>query len=303
MTAAPTGAHQTVRASRNNARARAWGTALSDYRQYLIAVGRAPKTRRLRMGYAGMFADTATKMPHRTKVDDLHQFLAANPQWSPSTRRVVIASLRDFFGWMQKTERRPDNPALALPSVRVPQRPPRPCPDAVLAEVLATADERTKLMIEAAAFCGLRRSEIAGLHSGSLTRTPEGWAVSITGKGGKERTVPVSDDMATAISARRGWTFPGQQPGQHLCPEIVGRLVADALPLGWTCHTLRHRFASAAYRADRDIRAVQELLGHSSVATTQIYTAVPDDARRRAATAAQVITPAAEYVEPEGARR
>ena len=113
-----------------------------------------------------------------------------------------------------------------------------------------------------------------------------GYALTVTGKGGKTRTVPISDSLAAAIEARgSGWTFPGLTDG-HLGAERVGQLVARALPAGWTCHTLRHRFASAAYRAERDIRAVQELLGHASVATTQIYTAVPDDAKRRAALAA-----------------
>ena len=62
--------------------------------------------------------------------------------------------------------------------------------------------------------------------------------------------------------------------------------LARTLPDAWTTHTLRHRFASAAYAADRDIRAVQELLGHASVSTTQIYTAIPAEAARRAVASA-----------------
>jgi len=65
----------------------------------------------------------------------------------------------------------------------------------------------------------------------------------------------------------------------------VGRIMSDALGgprSGWTAHTLRHRFATRAYAGDRDILSVQQLLGHSSVATTQRYTAPPDDALRKA---------------------
>ena len=80
-----------------------------------------------------------------------------------------------------------------------------------------------------------------------------------------------------------------QRTGGHLAPATVGIMVARELPGDWTCHTLRHRFASVAYRQDRDIRAVQELLGHTSVTTTQIYTAVPDGAKRRAAAAAYIV--------------
>ncbi|WP_022899139.1 tyrosine-type recombinase/integrase, partial [Humibacter albus] len=79
--------------------------------------------------------------------------------------------------------------------------------------------------------------------------------------------------------------FPGRVDG-HLSAAYVSKLISRALPEGVTAHPLRHRFASRAYAAERDIRAVQELLGHASVATTQIYTAVPDAALRRAALAA-----------------
>jgi site-specific recombinase XerD len=60
--------------------------------------------------------------------------------------------------------------------------------------------------------------------------------------------------------------------------NVIGSLLAD----GWTAHTLRHRFASLCYAHERDLRAVQELLGHASITTTQIYTAVPDGAMRDA---------------------
>ena len=130
-------------------------------------------------------------------------------------------------------------------------------------------------------------------------RDLDGWSLRVLGKGGRVRRVPLTDDMADQISARgAGWTFQGQvSDGQavlgdrtagHLSAGRVGELVSELLPNPWTTHTLRHRFASAAYRADRDIRAVQELLGHVSVATTQVYTAVPDDAKRRAARAASL---------------
>jgi integrase/recombinase XerC len=75
--------------------------------------------------------------------------------------------------------------------------------------------------------------------------------------------------------------FPGAEDG-HLTPQHVGKLMARALPDHWTAHTLRHRFATRAYRGSRNLRAVQVLLGHSSVATTERYTAVEDDEIRAA---------------------
>ena len=154
-------------------------------------------------------------------------------------------------------------------------------------------------MLALGACAGLRRAEIATCRGDALERDLDGWSLRVLGKGGRVRRVPLTDDMADQISARgTGWTFQGQvSDGQavlgdrtagHLSAGRVGELVSELLPNPWTTHTLRHRFASAAYRADRDIRAVQELLGHVSVATTQVYTAVPDDAKRRAARAASL---------------
>ena len=80
---------------------------------------------------------------------------------------------------------------------------------------------------------------------------------------------------------KSGWLFPTGFGG-HLTPDRVGRLVALALPGDYSMHTLRHRFATPAYRGTRNLRAVQPLLGHESIATTERYTAV-DDAEIRAA--------------------
>jgi integrase/recombinase XerC len=117
----------------------------------------------------------------------------------------------------------------------------------------------------------------------------------VHGKGGKQRIVPISDDLAEAIrqgaaghtpgSSSHCWLFP-DGCGGHLSPQWVGELVKQALPDGYTMHSLRHRFASRAYRGTRNLRAVQTLLGHASIATTERYTAVDDDEARAAAMAA-----------------
>lgn len=187
---------------------------------------------------------------------------------------------------------------------------PRPAPDAVWSAAIAGADPRVRLMLRLAAEAGLRRAEIARVHRRDLTRGPAGAALLVHGKGGKLRVVPLGDDLAAAIAGVRsadtskgvrqtdtltdgvsetdpivGYLFPGDEDG-HLSPRWVGKLMAGALPDHWTAHTLRHRFATRAYRGSRNLRAVQTLLGHSSVATTERYTAVDDDEIRAAAMAA-----------------
>lgn len=125
---------------------------------------------------------------------------------------------------------------------------------------------------------------------------PGGPQLVVRGKGGKTRIVPLGEQLAAAVCAgaaghtpylpAEGWLFPAWPGGGHLTPAHVGKLVAAALPAGWSMHMLRHRFATRAYRGSRNLRAVQVLLGHSSVATTERYTAVDDDEIRAAAMAA-----------------
>lgn len=126
-------------------------------------------------------------------------------------------------------------------------------------------------MLALGACAGLRRAEIATCRGDALERDLDGWSLRVLGKGGRVRRVPLTDDMADQISARgQGWTFQGQVSGGqavlgdrtagHLSAGRVGELVSELLPN----------------------------LGHVSVATTQVYTAVPDDAKRRAARAASL---------------
>jgi integrase/recombinase XerC len=81
-----------------------------------------------------------------------------------------------------------------------------------------------------------------------------------------------------------GYLFPADATAdRHLTPERVGLLVGRVLPEGYSMHKLRHRYATRAYRGSRNLRAVQTLLGHASIATTERYTAVDDDEIRAAA--------------------
>lgn len=140
-------------------------------------------------------------------------------------------------------------------------------------------------MLQLAASAGLRCREIALVHSDDLVRDLAGWSLIVHGKGDRTRHVPLTEDLALELRTYEGWVFPGQIDG-HLSAAYVSKLLSRVLP-GATAHQLRHRFATRAYQlGGRDIRAVQELLGHASVATTQIYTGVDQDSLRRAALAA-----------------
>lgn len=131
-------------------------------------------------------------------------------------------------------------------------------------------------MLELMAYAGLRRMEVAKVHTRDVIITSHSSAIRVTGKGGHTRIVPVPGHLATKIRDRRGWLFPGDDHG-HLSAAYVGKLVSRALPDGVTGHQLRHRYATEGYRRGHDIRAVQELLGHAKLDTTMIYTHVTSD--------------------------
>lgn len=260
-----------------------WCEAIQGFIVWLAAGGRAPATRELRRYHLASLADTVPGGPLTATEDDLTAWLG-NDDWSANTRRSARASVVGFFRWLHVSGRRADDPAALLPTVPGVLGKPRPCPEAALKSAVIAAGPRERLMLALAAGVGLRRAEVARTRVDDVTATLDGPTLRVVGKGGRVRSVPISDELADAIAARgRGWLFPNVVTGEPLTPAHVGKCISRLLPPGWTTHTLRHRFASAAYRQDRDIRAVQELLGHASVATTQIYTEIPDDARRRAA--------------------
>lgn len=223
--------------------------------------------------------------PQETTTEDLLRWACAQ-RWAPETRHSYYVTVREFFAVIRPA----NNPASDLPVIHRHIPEPRPTPELVFQTALMNADERTADILTIAGRAGLRRSEIAQLNLADLTEDLLGASLRIVGKGGKERFIPITDEVAAIIRRRgktnpEGWVFPSRDGG-HISSRWLAKLTARALPAGWSLHTLRHRFATKAYAGERDIIAVQRLLGHSSIATTQRYTAPPSDALRRAVHAA-----------------
>lgn len=121
---------------------------------------------------------------------------------------------------------------------------------------------------------GLRRAELAAVHSDDVAELVTGPALLVTdGKGGKQRWVPLPPDLAQWVRMQRGWIFPSKDGG-HISANGVGLWYSRRL--GKNTHSLRHRYATRAYASSKDLHAVKQLLGHSSVATTQVYLSVAD---------------------------
>lgn len=218
-------------------------------------------------------------------VDDLAGWLAAG-RWSPNTRKSARSALRCFYGWAVTTGRLVESPATRLPPVRVPRAKPRPTPEPVYRSALDEADERARLVLELAGRVGLRRGEIAQVRGVDVEADLTGDSLRVVGKGGHVRTVPLPADLGERLrSYGESWVFPSPYGG-HLTPHHLAKIARAYLPAGVSLHTLRHRCASTAYAATRDLRAVQELLGHTRPETTAGYVLVPDDAVRAAMSAA-----------------
>jgi integrase len=266
-------------AARRNVTAE-WAAGIGPWLAWLTAGAARPETLNLRRyqieRLAAAFPD---RSPWAVGPDDLAGWIASH-RWSLESIRSHRSAVRSFYGWAHASGLIEADPARLLRKVPAAAAKPRPAPEEVVDRALAAADGRVYLMLMLGARHGLRRGEIAEIHSEDLIPGIGGWSLLVHGKGGKTRVVPLLPDVARALRERpAGWTFPNRGGG-HLTAGHVGKLISATMPRGVTPHQLRHRFASRAYQGSGDIRAVQELLGHASVATTQRYTAIANDALR-----------------------
>jgi integrase len=273
----------------------AWRQPIADYCLALAAAGQSASTIRARRHALVRLGRELRCAPAEVTGEQLVGWFGRQ-QWQPETRRGQRSAVRSFFSWAYRTGRVPDYLADDLPSVRIPGSVARPVPDDAWRRAIAAAGPRVALMMRLAAEAGLRRAEVAQVHTRDVVEGHGGAQLVVQGKGGKTPIVPISAQLAAAVRAgsaghttgtpAEGWLFPAWPRDEHLTANHVGKLVAAALPADWSMHKLRHRFATRAYRGSRNLRAVQVLLGHASVATTQRYTAVDDDEIRAAMMAA-----------------
>lgn len=260
-----------------------WAKPLDDFVAYLAAAKTGAKSQYLRKYHVRRFALHTRLNPWSVELFHIVDYLAAHSSWSASTARTAAASLKLFYRWALIAGYVHDDPTVNLPKIRQDVGTPRPAPLEAISKGERAQDWRVRLMVSLAAYAGLRACEVAAVHTDDVFPDLVGWSLRVHGKGRKVRIVPLRPELRHLLSQLpEGYIFPGNDDG-HLSAAYVSKLISRALPNGVTAHQLRHSFASRAYRASgNDIRAVQELLGHSSVATTQIYTAVEPESLRRA---------------------
>ena len=265
-----------------------WDRAIEQWEKALKVAGRTGPTIRMR-------GDTLRRLareigvPSPGMVTDVRLIeWASKNEWAQETRRSIYAGIRGFYEWAQETGITINNPAKRLPAVKPATPAPRPAPEQVYRDALTKADARTRLLLRLGAEVGLRRAEIAQIHARDIFLDLYGYSLKVYGKGGKVRYVPLTASLVAEMQkAGDGYLFPNGD-GKHLTPHHLGKLDKRVLTETWTLHTLRHRFATVTHTATHDLLAVQRLLGHSSVATTQRYIAVSTDALRAVVATAQV---------------
>ncbi|HWW64917.1 MAG TPA: tyrosine-type recombinase/integrase [Sphingomonadaceae bacterium] len=232
-------------------------------------------------------------------AEDLGRLGAA---WMPLARATVArkaAALRRFYGFLAEEGLRTDDPSSALPRPRAERTLPRTLDHADIDRLFATLEERRAArpddsavlrliaLVELLYGSGLRATELVSLPRRALSGDRP--FLILRGKGGRERLVPISDRARAAVAvwgacvpADAPWLFPSGR--SHLSRvrlyQLLKALAAEAgiAPTRISPHVLRHAFATHLLEGGADLRALQTMLGHADIATTQIYTHV--DSRR-----------------------
>lgn len=223
--------------------------------------------------------------------EDLKRWqLERSQQIAPPAMRGEMSNVRQFYRWVVREGLRMDDPTIRLDLPRVPRRLPRPIADADLARAIEAADATHAVILGLACFAGLRACEIARLDWSHIVTTSDSPHLRVEdGKGGHGRIVPLADaltDLLNKLPHRRGHVIRRIDGRAHpYTPNVISHLANTYLHragIPETLHQARHRFASATYQACRDIRAVQDLMGHASPTTTSIYAQVAPGVASRA---------------------
>ena len=292
----------------------AWRAALDAFDEDLRRRAVAARTRRAYGADAERFAHWAAGrdlLPATIDVRGVRRYVAtlSEQRQAPTTVARKLASLRALFGVQVSLGERAENPADLLSSPKRPQRLPRVLKQSEVAALLDRIPATTPLalrdraLFELAYASGLRAEELVTLDLASVDF--DGETVRIEGKGGRTRLVPAGEHalaaMARYLQAGRPALAAAERvggdplflsrSGRRLSTSDVRRrlrtwarlaartvpALADAHP-----HALRHSFATHLLEGGADLRSIQELLGHASISTTQVYTRVESERLRHA---------------------
>ncbi len=283
-----------------------WDEALTAYDRDLRGRSASERTRKAYGVDLGQFVEWSRGRglaPGDVRHREVRRYAAGLSEGgaAPATVARKLASIRGLFDFLVRSERLGQNPADLVSSPKRKQKLPQVLSAEQLRSLLERIPARTPLelrdraMLELAYSCGLRCEEIVSLDVGALDYETE--QLRVLGKGSKERMLPVGEPARRAVQrySERGRhalsTDPREQAlflsksGRRLSNSDITRRLGlwvreAALAAGVSPHSLRHSFATHLLEGGADLRTIQELLGHASISTTQVYTRV-DAARLR----------------------
>lgn len=200
---------------------------------------------------------------------------------SPAYLANSIANTACFYRWAHESNLISENPAAKIPRPKVRKGIPRPIAERSLDVAISTAEPDVRCWLVLGAYAGLRAGEMSRLQRKDILDTAPTPCLVLDGKGGEQRVVPASERVLFELRAyglpTRGYVFrrrdgrPGAPSAARVSQLVNGHL--HGIGINDTGHAARHRFATGVYELGRDIRIVQELLGHKDPATTAVYTA------------------------------
>ncbi len=279
-----------------------WKDALYDYKMYLKLEKRvSDNTIENYLRDLDKLINYSDKLPLEYQQDDITQFIHqfATSEYSVRSQARLISSLKSFFGYLQLEEFREDNPASMLESPKIGLKLPDVLSEIEIDQMIEVIDlskpegQRNRAIIEMLYGCGLRVSELTNLKISDLF-FDEGF-VRVIGKGNKQRLVPISEYTIKYVNLYKDTIRvhtkiqPGYEDflflnrrGKALTRVMIFTIVKELSIIGGiektiSPHTFRHSFATHLLKNGADLRAIQLMLGHESISTTEIYTHVDQE--------------------------
>jgi site-specific recombinase XerD len=277
-----------------------WSKALAVFDRDLSARSAAEATRKAYsndVGQLAAWADSMDRDPASLGHRDLRRFAAVLSERGISKAGVArkLAAIRAFYGALVRSGEMTSNPADLVATPKQDRKLPRVLSREEMQTLLdgipagTPLEMRDRAMLELAYSCGLRAEEVVNLNTDSPDF--DGERLRIEGKGGKTRLVPMGEPAQAALTrylerGRRALVGAGTEDallvsksGRRLHPSDVRRRLERwvreaAITGGVSPHALRHSFATHLLEGGADLRSIQELLGHASLSTTQVYTQV-----------------------------
>lgn len=250
-------------------------TELGQFQDWLAAQGYARNTIRDRLTIVRAFAHALDSDPRDASIEAITSYLGRHglARWTVAT---YYGHLSCWFTYLQAMGERDDNPLDAMTAPKSPKSKPRPLSEPEEERLVAAASPTMLAWLTLGFYQGFRAMEIAKVQGVEIDQH----STYVVGKGGRADILPTHPKVwAVARRYGSGYWFPTHGRGGHYQPETVSHVSSQfftSLGIEGAIHRCRHTYATKLLRAGVNIRVVQTLMRHESLATTQRYTAVDE---------------------------